>query len=205
MERVRQDLRHPLRDPCRGLPRTPTVLRTRAQRRPARPTLLGPGSLGLAVVALPTGGRGAARKVDRTNSLAVGVRRHGWRTRRTVDAPSGAGWRASIRLTYGLGSTAYCPYRRRAYEAGPGVDRTMGSARTLPRKCLAMSNCSKIAYPTPRAAGRALLQIQNAKRASGLPAPVAVHPCPTCLQWHVTSRPAAGKRSQQWQALAGLR
>lgn len=67
-----------------------------------------------------------------------------------------------------------------------------------------MPECSKVRYPTARAAGRALVHIQKAKRARGLTSPVAVHPCAACHQWHITSKRVAGKQKRQWQALAGL-
>jgi len=72
-------------------------------------------------------------------------------------------------------------------------------------KPLAMPDCLKVPYPTPRAAGRALVHIQKAQRERGRPSPAAVHPCALCHQWHVTSQAPAGTRAEQWQVLAGLR
>ncbi|PFG32373.1 hypothetical protein ATL42_0197 [Sanguibacter antarcticus] len=67
-----------------------------------------------------------------------------------------------------------------------------------------MRPCTKITYPSPRAAARALRHITRQQTARGRTAPVAVHRCGTCHAWHLTSQKASGRRNRRLQVTAGI-
>ncbi len=60
--------------------------------------------------------------------------------------------------------------------------------------------CSKIRYPSRRAALIAMTAIAAQCRRRGRRFPVAAYPCPSCRAWHLTSKPL----SQGWAARFGV-
>jgi len=58
--------------------------------------------------------------------------------------------------------------------------------------------CSKVRYPTPRAAQAALRAFAATCARRGTKVPVAVYPCGHCGSWHITSKRPTG-RPRWWE------
>lgn len=63
-----------------------------------------------------------------------------------------------------------------------------------------MADCTKIKYPNPLMATRALRSIVAKTEHRKLKIPVAIYPCEFCRAWHLTSQSHTGK-SRRWNVV----